>query len=155
MHNATNQFLPVLKRYFWGIIKRLYWLLPSLLADPFDVTERWFNLMYTAPPYLVWILVGIGFLIASFLTYRELYIESKVELAKKSKPTVLREKSRLSPDHIAALADIEQQMEKVHGHSDYFGLAADLRDGVLASDLMERSCIRCGKPRNQKGDKTL
>jgi hypothetical protein len=55
--------------FVWGITKRLYWLLPSLLSDPFDIAERWFRLNYDAPPYLVWILIGIGFFIAALLEY--------------------------------------------------------------------------------------
>jgi hypothetical protein len=58
--------------FLWGITKRIYWLLPSLLSDPFDITERWFGLNYDAPPYLVWILIGLGLFIAALLEYHNI-----------------------------------------------------------------------------------
>jgi len=141
--------LPPLKKYIWGIVKRFYWLLPSLLSDPFDIPERWFNIVYTTPSYLVWVLIGIGLFIASFLTYRELYVES----AKKDVPTAtLQRRTHLNLSHQKALLNIVGHMERIHGHSDRFGLEADMLDGILVSDLMKRPCSRCGKLRNQRGD---
>jgi len=65
----------------FGTIKRIYWLLPSLLTDPFDFAERWLKVNYTAPSYMFWILLFIGYLIASVLTYHELR-EQKRKLEK-------------------------------------------------------------------------
>lgn len=55
-----------------GILKRIYWLIPVLFLDPFDFAERWFNVTYEAPQWLMWVLVAIGFAIAITLTYHEL-----------------------------------------------------------------------------------
>jgi hypothetical protein len=56
-----------------GILKKIYWLLPSLLSDPFDIAERWLSrwpsMNYNPPQWLFWVLLGIGLFIASFLTY--------------------------------------------------------------------------------------
>lgn len=124
-------------------------LIPAFFTDPFDFAERWFGMTYTVPPYLFWVLLIISLVVASFLTYRELYVEA----AKKDTPAVtLQRKTRLSWAHRETLRDIETQMEEIHGHSDPYGLEADMLDGVLGGDLMKRPCHRCGKPRNQKGD---
>src|SRR4030043_1730793 len=55
-----------------GILKKIYWLLPSLLSDPFDIAERWFGINNYAPQWLFWVLIGLGLFIASFLTYNDL-----------------------------------------------------------------------------------
>ena len=145
-------FLLPLKKYASGIAKRVYWLLPALLSDPFDIAERWFDMTYTAPPYLVWILVSVGLAIASFLTYRELYVES----TKANTSTVtLGRRGRLSFAHKMSLTDIGMQMEQIHGHSDPSGLEADMLDGILGGDLIKKTCHRCGKPRNQLGDDVI
>ena len=43
-------------------------------------------------------------------------------------------------------------MKEKHGHIDEHGLEAELRDNVSISDLLSNPCVRCGKPRNQRGD---
>ncbi len=60
------------RQYAKGVLKRLYWLAPTLFLDPFDIAERYFGIMYSAPQWLVWVLLVIGFLIAGGLTYHEL-----------------------------------------------------------------------------------
>lgn len=52
-----------------GILKRIYFLLPSLSSDPFDIAERWFGMNYNAPQWLFWVLLGGGLFFAAFLTY--------------------------------------------------------------------------------------
>ena len=108
--------------------------------------------MYTTPPYLVWVLLGIGLAIASFLTYLELYVEST---KKDISAITLQRKTRLSFAHKMTLIDIGILMESIHGHSDPSGLEADMLDGVLGGDLMKNPCHRCGKPRNQLGDDVI
>ena len=54
-----------------GILKRLYWLLPSILSNPFDIAERWLGIHYDPPQWLFWVLLEIGLFIASFLTCYE------------------------------------------------------------------------------------
>ena len=57
--------------FIFGILKRIPWLLPSLLSDPFDIAERWLGMNYNAPHWLFWVLLGIGYFIAAFLTYND------------------------------------------------------------------------------------
>jgi len=146
------EYLRSLGYLFRGVLKRIYWLIPALATDPFDVLDR-LGVHMNIPPVVSWILVGIGFAIAILLTYHEQRIEKEKELSKETslilaKPIV----GFLKYTHILTLREIEQQMETVHGHSDTEGLESDFRRGVLASDLMQRNCTRCGKPRNQQGD---
>jgi hypothetical protein len=54
-----------------GILKKIYWLLPSLVLDPFDLAER-FGVNYDAPRWLFWVLLGVGLFISAFLTYNDL-----------------------------------------------------------------------------------
>lgn len=65
-------FLKSLGIFLLGILKRIYWLIPSIASGPFDIAERWFGMNYTAPPYTFWALLLIGLFIASFLTYYDL-----------------------------------------------------------------------------------
>ena len=57
---------------FGGILKRFYWLIPSLSSDPFDISERWFRVTYEAPWWMFWVLLFCGFTVASILTHHEL-----------------------------------------------------------------------------------
>ena len=136
----------ILQKYLWGIIKRLYWLLPSALADPFDIAERWFKIVYTAPPYLVWVLVGIGLLIASFLTYRELYVET-IKLEQESKVVIKLQPRKLDME---VFYDLRSQMYNKHGASDDNGISSDYCAGYNTDDIMKHLCLICGEPRNQR-----
>ena len=51
------------KQYARGIIKRLYWLAPTLFLDPFDFAERYWGIMYNPPQWLAWVLLTIGFVV--------------------------------------------------------------------------------------------
>jgi hypothetical protein len=64
-----------LGKFLLGILKRIYWLLPLLLSDPFDILDKW-GIKVVLPSLLVWILTGLGFFIACFLTYHELRLQS-------------------------------------------------------------------------------
>ena len=62
--------------FFLGIIKRLYWVAPSLFLDPFDFAERYFGVeKYVMPQYLAWLCFSFGIMIAAALTYHELRVE--------------------------------------------------------------------------------
>ena len=74
-----------------GILKRLYWLVPTLFLDPFDFAERYFGVMYEPPQWVVWVLLLIGFIIAGTLTYHEL----KKQCAEAQKPSQLSLKDQL------------------------------------------------------------
>jgi hypothetical protein len=113
--------------------------------------------MIEPPEWVFWVLLSMGLLIAILLAYHEVRMQSvRLEIELSKKPiTTLRPRTRLSTSHRMTLIDIEQQMESIHGHSDPFGLEADIRDGILTGELMQRNCHRCGKPRNQRGDDIL
>jgi len=61
----------------------------------------------------------------------------------------------LYSDHSIAIWEVSETMYRVHGHSDDDGLRADVKDGVLVSDLLSRNCTRCSKPRNENGSHLL
>jgi hypothetical protein len=63
----------------WGIIKRLYYLVPSLFTDPFDFMERWFQVTYQPPLFLFWLLLTLGILVAVVLTFHELRVKATRE----------------------------------------------------------------------------
>jgi len=60
-----------LKSFAGGILKRIYWVLVALLVDPFGLLER-FDVSYTPPDWLTWMLVGVGFFVAGGLTHHDL-----------------------------------------------------------------------------------
>lgn len=62
-----------------GVLKRLYYLIPSLFSDPFDVLERWFKVIYEPPQWLFWVLLSVGLAIAIILAYHEVRMQ-KVNL---------------------------------------------------------------------------
>ena len=65
MGTSTREFLS-------GIFRRLYWLLPLLLLDPFDLAERLTGVNYDVPQWVAWCLAGVGFFMAALLTYHDL-----------------------------------------------------------------------------------
>lgn len=72
----VKQFLESLKLLSWGFFKRIYWLLPTLVLDPFDIIERLTGWEYNMPIYIIWLLFSTGCLIAITLTYHELRIKT-------------------------------------------------------------------------------
>ena len=72
-------FLKSIGALFWGILKRLWLLIPSLFTDPFDFMERWFKVTYQPPPFLFWLLLAFGILLAVALTYHELRMKTTRE----------------------------------------------------------------------------
>ena len=76
-----------------GIGKRIYWLLPALLLDPFDIVEQLFNVTYEIPMLVAWGLAGGGLFVATVLTFHELRgkHEEVVALAHSVEPPKLPE----------------------------------------------------------------
>ena len=65
-----------------GVLRRLYWILPSFLVDPFDIAAK-FGVSYEPPQWLFWVLLLLGFSWATFLTYydvKQKLDETKEEL---------------------------------------------------------------------------
>jgi len=146
-----------LRLFIAGIIKRIYWLIPALFLDPIDLLERIFGEAMNTPSWIGWLLIGLAMFIATFLTYHDLRIQSiaieqQCKLLKKAQSATLQRKDKLSDSDKRALADVRAQMDSVHGHSDRYGLESDMQTGYPASNLMDRNCTKCGKPRNQRGD---
>jgi len=64
-----------LRLFILGVMKRIYWLLPTLILDPFDLIERLLNVNYDIPQWAIWTLFTIGLMIAIILTYHELRMQ--------------------------------------------------------------------------------
>jgi hypothetical protein len=73
------EFLKSINSLFLGILKRLYYLIPALFTDPFDFLERWFKMIYEPPQWLFWLLLILGFALATILAYHEVRMQ-KVRL---------------------------------------------------------------------------
>ena len=80
------EFTKSLHQLIWGVVKKLYLLLPALLAEPFDIAESLFGKDYNPPSLLGYTLLGLGLLIAITWTYHDL---------RKSKITVENERDDL------------------------------------------------------------
>jgi len=76
------EYLKSLGLLLLGIIKRLYYLIPSLFTDPFDFLERWFKVNYESPQWLFGVLLSLGIIIAIALAYHEIRMQ-KVSLEKR------------------------------------------------------------------------
>jgi hypothetical protein len=55
--------------FFKGIFVRIYWLLPALILDPFDLIEKWTRFRYNPPIWIVWLITMIGLVVAVTRTY--------------------------------------------------------------------------------------
>jgi cytochrome c-type biogenesis protein CcmH/NrfG len=71
------EFLKSIGLLFIGVLKRLYYLIPSLLSDPFDILERWGKMTYDPPQWLFWVLLAIGLFFAVAMTYNELRTQKR------------------------------------------------------------------------------
>lgn len=69
------ELLKSIRFFLWGVIKRIYWILPTLILDPFDLAKRVFNINYGMPQWSIWTLFVLGWLIACILTYHELRLK--------------------------------------------------------------------------------
>ena len=58
-----------------GVFKRIYWVLPTLILDPFGVAEKLLNVNYDVPQWAVWVLFVAGWAIAIILTYHDLRMQ--------------------------------------------------------------------------------
>jgi len=58
-----------------GIATRIYWLIPAIMSDPWDLAERWFGIKWNPPVWLGWVLLATGLFIAIFLAYHELRMQ--------------------------------------------------------------------------------
>ncbi len=67
--NSTGLFI-------WGVIKRIYWVLPTLILDPFDLLEKLFNVNYQMPQWSIWTLFSLGCLIAMVFTFHDLRMKN-------------------------------------------------------------------------------
>ncbi len=71
--------------FFLGILKRIYWLLPTIFLEPIDLVGRLRGVNLNLPQWLNWALFILCWLIAITLTYHELR-KQKLILEKKAKP---------------------------------------------------------------------
>ena len=76
-----------------GTLKRVWWYLPPLLLDPFDLLERLWGWVYPVPQWIAWALFGFGWFIAVMVTYHEMRI-AKVRLEKKLEDSEKRKMQR-------------------------------------------------------------
>ena len=142
--------------FFLGFIKRIWWLLPALLSNPFDIAERIFHVQYVVPQFITWLLLGLGIIIATILTYHDLRmqklkLETKYEILEKTQSNLPRRPRKNMVNVLPVLFDLQSLMEKQHGHYDDTGLLQDLEDGIDTNIILTRNCLKCGKPRNQRG----
>jgi len=65
--------------FILGFLKRIYWILPTLILDPFGLVERFFNINYDIPLVAIWSIFALGCMIAFVLTYNELRVGNVVK----------------------------------------------------------------------------
>jgi len=66
----------ILRYFVVGIVKRWWAIAITILADPPDLAERYFNVNYSLPQGVVYLIVGLGLTYAIFRTYLD-YINKK------------------------------------------------------------------------------
>lgn len=65
------EFLHSSRLFTWGILRRFYWMLPTLLVDPFDLLKTLFGVEYNPPTWIVWAVFSFGLFLAACLAYHE------------------------------------------------------------------------------------
>ena len=58
-----------------GVFKRIYWILPTLILDPFEIAEKLLGVSYDVPQWAIWLLFAAGWVVAILLTYHELRMQ--------------------------------------------------------------------------------
>jgi hypothetical protein len=61
--------------FITGVFKRIYWILPTLILDPFEIAEKLFGVNYDVPRWAIWSLFAAGWVVAILLTYHELRMQ--------------------------------------------------------------------------------
>jgi len=69
------EILKSLRFLIIGVFKRIYWILPTLILDPFEIAEKLLNVSYDVPQWAIWILFAAGWVVAILLTYHELRMQ--------------------------------------------------------------------------------
>jgi hypothetical protein len=59
--------------YIFGVFKRIYWLLFSLLLDPLDIVHTYTAIQFNPPLWTFWLGLVVCFSVASFLTYYDVW----------------------------------------------------------------------------------
>ena len=71
---------------FWGVIKRFYYWLTTLLLDPFDLVEKLLGVTYAPlPNVVIWSLFGIGLFAAVAHTHYEIWQKQTFRILAKAK----------------------------------------------------------------------
>jgi len=133
-----------------GVLKRIYWLIPAFVTDPFDVLDR-LGVYMNVPPAISWSLVVLGFLVAIILTYHEQrMLGQRVTVGANHLTLTPRNQLTLSETYV--LSDLVSQMQTRHGYDDHNAIELLLRKNIPADEIMNGNCSICGKPRNKRGD---
>jgi len=114
-------------QYTKGVLKRFYWFIPAFLLDPFDIIERWFGIEVETSVWLGWVLLFIGYSIASFLTYRE-----------------LRKDKMISDNRVKKLIDAKPSISVFC--ETYYGNLSIVNDGNMADFRAKAQRIEEGEP---------
>jgi len=141
----------------WGVLKRLYWIIPGLVTDPFDVLEKW-GVRMNVPPIVSWTLTGLGFFIAVLLTYHEQRMNAIMAVQERDslkKQVVRPPRGKLDAHDHTVISNLNSQMWDLHGHGDEDGIEKDYQNNIDTDLILERKCTHCGKPRNKLGDGVL
>ncbi len=142
MRKATTSF-------FRGILQKWWWIVTGLVGGLQSVASIT-GIESTIPWYVGIAVLAVCLLIASFLSYCDLY--ARTEAQQQRNLVLSKPKGKfIHSSHRMSIWEVSNQMDTIHGHVDDDGLEADVRDGVLVGDLMTRPCTRCGNLRNEKG----
>jgi hypothetical protein len=137
----------------WGVIKRLYWIIPGLVTDPFDVLDKW-GVHMNVPPVISYALTGLGFSIAVLLTYHEQRMKAIIAVQERDslkKQAVRPPRGKLTPADRIVISNLNSLMWDLHGHGDEDGITSDYQNNVDTDIILERKCTQCGEFRNKLG----
>jgi hypothetical protein len=89
----TVTYRQSLRPFAWGIFKRSWWTLTTLVFDPYDIISRGVNYLapgrmpvWEVPIMMFWISVALFVLMMAFFTYHELHKDSQAEIDRLTPP---------------------------------------------------------------------
>ncbi len=108
------------------------------------------------PPFIGITILVIGIILASFLAYLDLYRKSQsVNIQTQNVYNLQpRDKKTDISTNVTLRYNFKEQMMRLHGAEDYYGIKRDIENNVIPLDkILEQKCTICGEPRNKwKGE---
>jgi hypothetical protein len=135
----------------------LMWIIAGVVGIGFNIRDAYYTTRVGLPAQ-VWTAIAFALVILGTVVvvhYRDVEFQQKLDksLSSSAQNIILQPKTKLlSRSEQIVIRQLNELMERMHGHDDSNGIETDYRNGIDPNDILKRNCTHCNKPRNQKGD---